>query len=72
MSRPNLKQLYEELQPISTKWKLFGTFLDVPNNVLDPIHEDNKIVDEKLYTLCRQWLEIKPRGIWDDIVTALS
>ena len=71
MSRPNLKQLYEELQPISTKWKLFGTFLDVPNNALDPIHEDNKIVDEKLYTLCRQWLEIKPRGIWYDIVTAL-
>ena len=71
MSRPNLRQLFEELQPISTKWKRFGTFLDVPNDVLDPIDEDNKNVDEKLYSLCRQWLEIKPRGIWNDVVTAL-
>ena len=69
---PNLQQLVDELQSISTKWKKFGIFLGVPNDELEVIDEDKRNVEDKLLALCCKWPQIKPRGTWEDIVKALK
>ena len=70
--QPNLKQLVEELQPITTKWRQLGLFLDVPDDELEAIEEDKKNIHDKLYALCFKWLEVKRRVSWKDIVKALK
>ena len=70
--QPNLQQLVKELQSISTKWKLFGVFLGIPNDDLEEIDEDKRNVDDKLDALCYKWLQMKPRGNWKDIMKALK
>ena len=70
--QPNLQQLVEELQSISTKWKLFGLFLGIPDDDLEAIDVDKRNVGDKLYALCCKWPRIKPRGNWKDIVKALK
>ena len=70
--QPNLQQLVEELQSIRTRWKLFGLFLGIPKDDLEAIDVDKKNVKDKLYVLCYKWLQMKPRGTWNDIVKALK
>ena len=70
--QPNLQQLVEELQSIRATWKLFGLTLGVPNEELEAINADEKKVADKLYAVCYKWLQIKPRGIWEDVVKALK
>ena len=70
--QPNLPQLVEDLQAISTKWKLFGLYLGIPNDELEVIDEDKRNVGDKLLALCCKWPQIKPRGTWEDIVKALK
>ena len=70
--QPNLQQLVEELQSIRATWKLFGLFLGIPDDDLEAIDEDKRNVGDKLYVLCYKWLQMKPRGTWNDIVTVLK
>ena len=70
--QPNLKQLVEELQPIRAKWQTFGLFLGISNDDLEAIEADKKNVEDKLYALCCQWSQLKPRGTWKDVVKALK
>ena len=70
--QPNLPQLVEELQSITATWRLFGLFLGIPKEELEAIDVDKKNVGDKLYVLCCKWLEMKPRGTWNDIVKALK
>ena len=70
--QPNLPQLVEELQSIRATWRLFGLFLGIPKEELEAIDEDKRNVGDKLYVLCYKWLQMKPRGTWKDIVTALK
>ena len=70
--QPNLQQLVEELQSIRATWKLFGLHLGIPNDDLEAIDVDKTNVGDKLYVLCYKWLQMKPRGTWNDIVKALK
>ena len=70
--QPNLQQLVEELQSIRSTWKLFGLFLGIPDDDLEAIDVDKRNVGDKLYVLCYKWLQMKPRGTWNDIVKALK
>ena len=67
-----LQQLVEKLQSIRATWKLFGLFLGIPDDDLEAIDVDKKNVEDKLYVLCYKWLQMKPRGTWNDIVKALK
>ena len=71
-TQPNLQQLVEELQSIRATWKLFGLFLGIPDDDLEAIDVDKRNVEDKLCALCYKWLQMKPRGTWNDIVKALK
>ena len=71
-TQPNLPQLVEELQSIRATWRLFGLFLGIPDDDLEAIDVDKRNVGDKLYVLCYKWLQMKPRGTWNDIVKALK
>ena len=66
--KPQLRDVYKELFPLSTDWKSIGTLLGISKNVLDRIRDDNDGVNDRLQEMLAVWLkQIDPLPTWKQL-----
>ncbi len=73
MSRPNLRELHENLSGI-VKWEIFALYLPGISDDDIFVIEKNKrddVVDQK-FALYKKWLEVCPTASWKDVINALE
>ena len=67
----DLSTVQDVLTPIANKFKIFGSKISIPSNILAGIEKTNCDFDEKLYNLLDYRLKQLPLLTWHDIVRAL-
>ena len=73
MEKPNLKQAFKILLPISKKWKNIGALLNISDSILEKISADEDGVDDCLRAMLAKWLkQVEPAPTWAELMDAVE
>ena len=71
--RPELKDVFRELLPLSADWKAIGTLLGLPRDLLKRIKADEEIAEDRLQEVLSEWLkQVDPHPTWAALAKAVE
>ena len=68
----NVSTALRLMLPVSPKWKLIGTLLDIPSDVLDKIVSNEADVDARLLAMLNELSCRKPPPTWEALAEAVE
>ena len=72
LTRPTLKDVYTELQPISAKWRNVGVFLGQSKEALDVVECDYSGAANRMLGMLGEWLNGVDNVTWKAIIEAVG